>query len=439
VNCGSDSYENLYQNGYAGALTWSWTDSNPADMLAQMAAMYSAHPQDVLIVDANTPTVVITTPTNGAAFAQGATVSIEANASASNGTVSKVEFFQGTSKLGEDTLFPYQFFWTNPPAGDYALSAVVTDNSSHTNRSAVVNITVGTPPVPTRYEAETAAYNGNIAVGSDGAASGGQYLNVTSSGDITFGIGGVPSAGSYTMTIRFRLAYASPKTQNIIVNGGSSTPVIFSGSTSGWLTTNVTVALNAGTNQIQIQRSWGWMYFDYIQLNLPAPNTAPLLTAITNRTINAGVTLNVTNTATDSGAPPQTLTFSLLNGPTYATLNATNGVFTWRPRVSQANTTNWVTVCVADDGTPSLSATNSFTVTVNALAQPVMGSITVSGGQVSLVVNGPAGPDYTLLTSTNLAGWQALFTTNSLERPLLLVDTNLNAVPMRFYRIQLGP
>lgn len=439
VNCGSDSYENLYQNGYAGALTWSWTDSDPADMLAQMAAMYSAHPQDVLIVDSNTPTVAITAPTNGATFALGAAVSIEADASDPDGTVSKVEFFQGTSKLGEDTSSPYQFVWTNPPTGNYALSAVVNDNSSLTNRSAVVNITVGTPLIPTRFEAESAAYNGNIAVGNDATASGGQYLNVTSSGDITFSIAGVPSAGSYTMTIGFRLAYASPKTQNIIVNGGSSTPVIFSGSTSGWLTTNVTVALNAGTNQIQIQRSWGWMYFDYIELNLPAPNPAPVLTAITNRTINAGVTLNITNNATDSGAPPQTLTFSLLNAPAYATLNASNGIFTWRPRVSQAHTTNLVTVRVADDGTPNLSATNSFTVTVNALAQPVMGSIAASGEQVSLVVNGPAGPDYTLLTSTNLTGWQVLFTTNSPAIPVRLLDTNLNAVPMRFYRIQLGP
>lgn len=164
-----------------------------------------------------------------------------------------------------------------------------------------------------------------------------------------------------------------------------------------------------------------------------------MLAAITNRTINAGVTLNVTNTATDSGAPPQTLTFSLLNGPTYATLNATNGVFTWRPRVSQADTTNMVTVCVADDGTPSLSATNSFTVTVNAVARPVLGSIAASSGQVSLVVNGPAGPDYTLLTSTNLIDWQELFTTNSPATPLTLVNTNLNAAPACFYRIQLGP
>lgn len=400
--------------------------------------MSAAHPADVLIIDSNTPIVSITSPLNNATFPDGATVSIEADASDPNGTVSKVEFFAGTTKLGEDLTYPYQYDWVSPATGPCQLSARVTDNTGVSNSSQVVNITVGTPPVPTRYEAEAAAYNGTIVVGNDAAASGGHYLDVTSSGDITFSIVGVPSAGSYTMTIRFRLFYDTPKTQNIIVNGGSSTPVVFSGPTSGWLTTNVNVSLNAGNNQIQIQRSWGWMYFDYVELNLP-PNTAPVLAPVTGRTINAGVTLSITNTATDSGAPPQTLAFSLLNAPDYATLNATNGVFTWRPRVSQANTTNLVTVRVADNGSPNLSATNSFTVTVNALAQPVMSSIAASGGQVSLVVNGPAGPDYTLLTSTNLIGWQVLFTTNSPAIPLMLADTNLNAAPMRFYRIQLGP
>ena len=54
-NCGSTPYENLYQNGYAGALTWSWTDSDHAAMLNQLAAMHRAHPSDVYITNAETP------------------------------------------------------------------------------------------------------------------------------------------------------------------------------------------------------------------------------------------------------------------------------------------------------------------------------------------------------------------------------------------------
>jgi hypothetical protein len=78
-------------------------------------------------------------------------------------------------------------------------------------------------------------------------------------------------------------------------------------------------------------------------------------------------------------------------------------------------------------------------VTINPLAQPALSSINVSGGQLSLVVTGAVGPDYTVLVSTNLASWQILFTSNSPAMPVTLVDTNFNTYPIRFYRIQLGP
>jgi glucuronoarabinoxylan endo-1,4-beta-xylanase len=166
------------------------------------------------------------------------------------------------------------------------------------------------------------------------------------------------------------------------------------------------------------------------------------LSPVASQTINAGVTLVITNAATDPNVPPLTLNFSLLQGPAGATLttdgSGTNGIFTWRPPVSQAGTTNPVSVQATESGSPNLSATNNFTVSVNPLNQPVLGSVTLSNGQVNLVVNGDQGPDYTLLTSTNLINWQALFTTNSPVLPVTLVDTN-SMDAARFYRIQLGP
>jgi hypothetical protein len=128
-----------------------------------------------------------------------------------------------------------------------------------------------------------------------------------------------------------------------------------------------------------------------------------------------------------------------LTAPGNATLDPVSGIFTWRPPVSQANTTNLITTSVTDNDTENLSATDSFNVIVNPLAQPVISSINTSGGQVSLVVNGPVGPDYTLLTSTNLTNWQVLFTTNSPVTPITLIDTNFGVYSACFYYIQLGP
>jgi len=68
---------------------------------------------------------------------------------------------------------------------------------------------------------------------------------------------------------------------------------------------------------------------------------------------------------------PRRLTFSLEPGaPSGATINPTNGAFTWTPTEAQGPVTNMVAVRVTDDGTPNQSDTKAFTVIVNEINQP---------------------------------------------------------------------
>ena len=121
-------------------------------------------------------------------------------------------------------------------------------------------------------------------------------------------------------------------------------------------------------------------------------------------------------------------------------INNTNAAFNWRPLVTQAGTANLVTVKVADNGTPSLSATQSFTVTVNPLTLPSVSSLMLSNGQLGFQISGEAGPDYAVETATNpLANWSTVFITNSPVMPFQWMDTNLAVGPARFYRIKVGP
>ena len=168
-------------------------------------------------------------------------------------------------------------------------------------------------------------------------------------------------------------------------------------------------------------------------------NTAPVLAAIGNQTVNVGQTVAFTASATDTDAPPQTLTFSLLSGSGNATLNTNSGAFSWRPQVTQANTTNSFTLKVTDNGTPSLSAMQSFTVTVNPLTLPSAVSLALSNGRFGFQVSGQAGPDYAVQISTNLINWSTLFITNSPLMPFQWTDTNMATLPAQFYRIQVGP
>jgi glucuronoarabinoxylan endo-1,4-beta-xylanase len=169
-------------------------------------------------------------------------------------------------------------------------------------------------------------------------------------------------------------------------------------------------------------------------------NTAPRIAAASDATVNPGATVMVTNTATDSDVPAQALTFGPANVlPANATVATSTGVFSWRPLVSQANTTNLIQIKVTDNGQPNLSATNSFRVVVNPISPPAVSSVIANAGEIDVLVSGPSGPDYTLLSSTNLFDWKPVQTVSSPIPPVTLVDTNSPNGPMQFYRVQLGP
>ena len=169
------------------------------------------------------------------------------------------------------------------------------------------------------------------------------------------------------------------------------------------------------------------------------PNTAPVLAAISNRTIIAGATLAFTNTATDADLPAQTLSYSLLNQPAGAGVNAGSGVFTWRPLVSQSGSSNFMKVVVTDSGSPNLSATQAFAALVTAPAAPQVSAPALSGGVFNLTITGDAGPDYIVQASTNLFLWNNLYTNPSPAVPFLWTDGGASNFSQRFYRIQLGP
>ena len=93
------------------------------------------------------PTVSITGPTDGAVFTVPTTFTINATATDADGTVQKVEFFEGANKIGEDNTppSPFSISWS-PAEGTYVLTAKATDDEGATTTSAAVNITVNPPP-----------------------------------------------------------------------------------------------------------------------------------------------------------------------------------------------------------------------------------------------------------------------------------------------------
>ena len=79
------------------------------------------------------PVVSLTTPANNAVFAAPANITLNASASDSDGTIAKVEFFDGAALLATVLTTPYTFVWSNAPAGTHTLAARATDNYNATS------------------------------------------------------------------------------------------------------------------------------------------------------------------------------------------------------------------------------------------------------------------------------------------------------------------
>lgn len=129
---------------------WGTTDPEKATQNGTWqvgAIVYKAAPT----TPANqSPRVSISSPTKSTAFIAPATITIDANATDSDGTVTRVEFYNGTIKLGERTAAPWSFTWKEIPEGTYHITAAATDNS---------NARTVSDPVTVVVEKSTAAIN----------------------------------------------------------------------------------------------------------------------------------------------------------------------------------------------------------------------------------------------------------------------------------------
>ena len=99
-------------------------------------------------VPTSTVSAKITSPLAGAMYDAPASITINATATDTVNTVVKVEFFNGTTKLGEDLTSPYSFLWINVGIGTYSLQVRATNSAGHSSSSATILVTVKPPPGP---------------------------------------------------------------------------------------------------------------------------------------------------------------------------------------------------------------------------------------------------------------------------------------------------
>ncbi|MBJ7259259.1 MAG: S8 family serine peptidase, partial [Chthoniobacterales bacterium] len=207
-------------------------------------------------IEANPPPVVnITAPVDGTVVLPGTPITITATATdlavgGQPGQVTKVEFFEDSTRLGEDTSAPYQWNWTSSGSGVRVLTAKATDSENATAVSSPVNVTVlvgdGRPTITSFSPAGGVAGESVVISGNNlGIASTVQFgaLAATFTADspsqvtatvpssavtapitVSNSYGGVTSLSNFNiLPIIFREDFSSAATGDSSTTGGSST------------------------------------------------------------------------------------------------------------------------------------------------------------------------------------------------------------------------
>ena len=120
------------------------------------------------------PSVSLSSPAAGSAFTAPASMSISANASDSDGSISAVAFYNGNQLLATDYSSPYSYSWTGVAEGAYSISAIATDNEGATTTSAAVAVTVAAPPSGT----DITDLGGTISVQFNDSPAGEGFANL---------------------------------------------------------------------------------------------------------------------------------------------------------------------------------------------------------------------------------------------------------------------
>ncbi len=154
--------------------SWSWTGVVPGDYLLTARATdndgltATSAPIALTVVANLAPTIVLTAPTQGAALT-GASTTLRATASDADGSIAKVEFFEGASRLSTDTSAPYEFLWTPVSGGFHTVHAVATDDAGATATSPEVTFFMRTPATLT-FQQGLNGYTSALDTGLRGAA-----------------------------------------------------------------------------------------------------------------------------------------------------------------------------------------------------------------------------------------------------------------------------
>ena len=448
-----------YTASWTNATTGTFTLNAKATDANGVSTMSSPITITVTTAASSSPVVAITSPANASSFTAGSNITLTASASETNGSISKVQFYNGSTLLGTSTASPYTFTWNNVAAGNYTLTAKATDaNSVSTTSSAITVAVSGLPAVslaannstytaPALIDLTATASETNGTISKVEFFNGSTLLGTDTSSPYTYAWSNV-AVGSYSLTaeafdnnnntvtsstvnVTVTLAGVAPSftaqpvsstvtapaiaTFSVAatgtpaptfqwmqsVNGGAFSAI--SGATSSTYTTAATTTANSGTEfECVITNASGSVTSNIASLTvnaapIPSTPTITLTSPSTNSTFTAPATIFLSADASENNGTITQVQF--FNGSTllYTALSAPYS-YTWTSNLllgsytitAQATDSRGVVVTSAPAtitiSLPTRLGSGTYAPTV-AITSPDNGSTITAGSNLNITAN----------------------------------------------------
>ena len=373
------------------------------------------------------PVVSITAPANNTVYTQGDNVTLNATATIATGSITKVDFYNGTTLLGTDATSPYSYTWSTVPSGIYSITAVATDGTGNKTTSSIVTVKVVPAAVITPSGATTFCSGGNVVLTS-GIGSGYTYQWKNGANTISGATSNSYTAtqtGSYTVTVTSNSQTSTSAAVAVTVNALPTATITAQGNTTfcqgnGNVTLNAntgtgltyqwfngTNTIGTGSSSLSLYVSSGSFTVKVTDANGCAATSAPVVVTANPAPVAPAVTASVSY-CQNAAASQLTATGTNLKWYTVSTAG-TALTATPTPATGTVGTTNYY---VSQTTTGCESARSLIAVTVNALPTAAITTTTATtfctGGSVLLTAS--AGTSYVWKNGTTQVGTNQTYT-----------------------------
>lgn len=287
-----------------------------------------------------------------------------------------------TLAASEDTLniYPSANLVANDapgPANEAGQALTITSVSPASAQGGVVSLVSGSihyRPATNFFGADSFTYT----VADNGATDGNADPR-TATGVVTVNVARVNAAPVFNPVAAQTIPELASFTLNVSAVDPDGEPVTYSlgagapagasvHPTTGVFTWTPSEAQGPGTHTINFVASDGNIPSlngtVSLTVNVQEMNSAPTTTIATGQRVSEGALVSVLIPAVDTDLPANALGFSL-TGSSKGSVNPVTGLFTWQTSEADGPSTNEIMVVITDNGSPTLTVTNIFSVIVD--------------------------------------------------------------------------